>query len=131
MSHPHRTIIISPKFSSASWGINFTDNDDPRIAEDFDFCFDPFGRLMDDDEEKALEELQKKEVERVEQSKKRLQRLKASEEIWEQGLQRFRELKTLALRKKEPEDQGDDFVFRQLEPLLADDACFAKEAREM
>ncbi|KAG6854149.1 hypothetical protein C0991_010060 [Blastosporella zonata] len=104
-------------------GIDVTDNDDPRIAEvkdeDFDFCFVPFGRLMDDDEEKALEELQKKELERVEQLK-RMQRLKACEKIWEQGLQRLRELKTLALRKKELEDKEaenyrrDDFVFRRM-----------------
>ncbi|KAG6911319.1 hypothetical protein DXG01_000990 [Tephrocybe rancida] len=85
-------------------GIHVTDNDDPRIAqvkdEDFDFCFVPYGRLMDDDEENTLKELQKRESDRVEEAR-RTQRLKDCERIWEQGKQRLRELKTLATRKRD------------------------------
>ncbi|KAG6846033.1 hypothetical protein H0H87_006397 [Tephrocybe sp. NHM501043] len=89
-------------------GIHVTGNDDPRIDEvkdeDFDFCFVPFGRLMDDEEEKKLKELQDKEMARVREAK-RMQRLRACEKIWEQNQKRLRELRALAVRRKELEEE--------------------------
>ncbi|KAG6899064.1 hypothetical protein C0993_001260 [Termitomyces sp. T159_Od127] len=89
-------------------GIYVTGNDDPRIAEvkdeDFDFCFVPFGRLLDDEEEKALKDRQRAELDRVDEFR-RVQRLKDCEKIWDQGKKRLRELKTLALRRRELEDK--------------------------
>ncbi|KNZ76368.1 hypothetical protein J132_10647 [Termitomyces sp. J132] len=89
-------------------GIHVTGNDDPRIAEvkdeDFDFCFVPCGRLLDDDEEKTLQERQNAELDRVKELR-RTQRLKDCERIWEQGKKRLRELKTLAVRRRELEEK--------------------------
>ncbi|KAF5385214.1 hypothetical protein D9615_001115 [Tricholomella constricta] len=89
-------------------GINVTSPDDPRIAavkdEDFDFCFVPHGRLMDEEDEKALKERQKMELERLEQ-RQREERLRDCERIWEQGKERLREAKALAVRRREAEQQ--------------------------
>ncbi|KAG6851389.1 hypothetical protein H0H93_005787 [Arthromyces matolae] len=94
-------------------GIHVSGNDDPRIAEvkdeDFDFCFIPCGRLMDEEDEKALKERQREERERALEMR-RVQRLKDCERIWEQGKQRLRELKSLAVRRKELEEQQDPEV---------------------
>ncbi|RDB28657.1 hypothetical protein Hypma_016028 [Hypsizygus marmoreus] len=87
-------------------GIDVTSDDDPRIAavkdEDFDFCFVPHGRLMDEADEKALEERQRMEMERLEEMR-RADRLRALERIWEQEKRRLREAKALAQRRREKE----------------------------
>ncbi|KAF8079098.1 hypothetical protein FPV67DRAFT_1663750 [Lyophyllum atratum] len=89
-------------------GINVTSTDDPRIAEvkdeDFDFCFVPHGRLMDEEDEKALHERQRKESEKLEE-KRRIERLRDCERIWEQGKERLREAKVLAARRREAEEK--------------------------
>ncbi|KAG6830356.1 hypothetical protein H0H92_001149 [Tricholoma furcatifolium] len=92
-------------------GIHVTGNDDPRIAqvkdEDFDFCFVPFGPLLDEEEEKALKERQRAEMERVAELQ-RVQRLKDCEKIWELGKNHLRDMKILALRRKELEEKRRD-----------------------
>lgn len=89
-------------------GIEVTSDDDPRIAavqdEDFDFCFVPHGKLMDEADEKALLERQRKEMEKLEE-KRRAERLRACERIWEQEKRRLREARALALRRKEAEEK--------------------------
>ncbi|KAG5652928.1 hypothetical protein H0H81_003071 [Sphagnurus paluster] len=89
-------------------GIHVTAPDDPRIAavkdEDFDFCFVPHGRLMDDEDEKALQERQRQELERVSE-RRRLERLRDCERIWEQGKARLREAKALAKRLRDAEER--------------------------
>lgn len=87
-------------------GIEVTSDEDPRIAavqdEDFDMCFFPHGKLMDEADEKALFEQQRKESEKLAE-KRRQDRLRACERIWEQEKKRLREARALALRKKEGE----------------------------
>ncbi|KAJ3510024.1 hypothetical protein NLJ89_g4910 [Agrocybe chaxingu] len=75
-------------------GIEVTSDDDPRIAavqdEDFDFCFVPNGRLMDDRDEMMVKEMQAREVERIEECR-RLERLRTCERKWEEEKRRMRE----------------------------------------
>ncbi|GLB43505.1 hypothetical protein LshimejAT787_1400170 [Lyophyllum shimeji] len=89
-------------------GIDVTSPDDPRIAdvrdEDFDFCFVPRGRLMDEEDEKALQERQRRELEKLVE-KRRIDRLRDCERIWEQGKKRLREAKALAARRREAEEK--------------------------
>ncbi|KAG6874396.1 hypothetical protein C0995_015132 [Termitomyces sp. Mi166 len=113
-------------------GIHVTGNDDPRIAqvkdEDFDFCFVPYGRLLDDDEEKSLKERQRAELERV-QELRRTQRLKDCERIWDQGKKRLRELKTLAIRRKDLEEKRRAEEQRRSEESCMFDARFRRMSR--
>lgn len=85
-------------------GIEVTSDDDPRIAavqdEDFDFCFVPNGRLMDDRDEKAIKEMQAKELERLEQWR-RFDRLRTCERIWDDQKRRLREERLAAFRQRE------------------------------
>ncbi|KIJ97923.1 hypothetical protein K443DRAFT_681199 [Laccaria amethystina LaAM-08-1] len=86
-------------------GIEVTSDDDPRIAEvrdeDFDFCFVPNGGLMlDERDEKWMMERQREERERLDQ-KRRLERLKACEQIWVDVKRRLREERVMVLRRRE------------------------------
>lgn len=85
-------------------GIEVTSDDDPRIAavqdEDFDFCFVPNGRLMDDRDEKALKEMQTKELERLEE-RRRFERLRICERIWDDQKRRMREERLAVFRQRE------------------------------
>jgi hypothetical protein len=89
-------------------GIEVTSDEDPRIAavqdEDFDMCFFPHGKLMDDADEKALFEQQRKEREKAEE-RMREDRLRACERIWEQEKRRLREARALALKRKQAEEK--------------------------
>lgn len=100
--HLARVLLLKLK------GIEVTSDDDPRIAavrdEDFDSCFFPHGKLMDEADEKALFEQQRKEMEKVEE-KRREDRLRACERIWEQEKERLREARELALRRKEADER--------------------------
>lgn len=111
-------------------GIKVTSDDDPRIAavkdEDFDFCFVPHGRLMDDEDEKRLLERQKAELEMIEE-KRREDRLKACERIWVQEKRRLREATELARRKRELEaKQAEERVRIRKEKA---EAAFAERRR--
>ncbi|CAA7268065.1 unnamed protein product [Cyclocybe aegerita] len=85
-------------------GIEVTSDDDPRIAavqdEDFDFCFVPNGRLMDDRDEMMVKEMQAREVERIEECR-RLERLRTCERKWEDEKRRMREERLAVLRRRE------------------------------
>jgi hypothetical protein len=85
-------------------GIEVTSDDDPRIAavqdEDFDFCFVPNGRLMDDTDEKAIKDMQTKELERMEE-RRRFDRLRICEKFWEDQKRRFREERLAVFRLRE------------------------------
>ena len=85
-------------------GIEVTSDDDPRIAavqdEDFDFCFVPNGRLMDDTDEKAIKDMQAKELERLEE-RRRFDRLRICERIWDDQKRRFREERLAVFRLRE------------------------------
>ena len=85
-------------------GIEVTSDDDPRIAavqdEDFDFCFVPNGRLMDDSDERAIKEMQSKELERLEE-RRRFERLRTCERIWEDQKRRMREERLAIFRQRE------------------------------
>ena len=85
-------------------GIEVTSDDDPRIAavqdEDFDFCFVPNGRLMDDRDEKAIKEMQTKELERLEE-RRRFDRLRNCERIWDDQKRRLREERLAVFRQRE------------------------------
>ena len=89
-------------------GIEVTSDDDPRIAavqdEDFDLCFFPHGKLMDEADEKALFEQQRQEMEKLEE-RRRQDRLRACERIWEQEKERLREARAAAMRQKEEEEK--------------------------
>ena len=85
-------------------GIEVTSDDDPRIDavqdEDFDFCFVPNGRLMDDRDEKAIKEMQTKELERLEE-RRRFERLRTCERIWDDQKRRLREERLAVFRQRE------------------------------
>jgi hypothetical protein len=85
-------------------GIEVTSDDDPRIAavqdEDFDICFVPNGRLMDDTDEKFIKEMQTKELERLEE-KRRFERLRIWEKIWDEQKRKFREERLAVFRLRE------------------------------
>lgn len=85
-------------------GIEVASDDDPRIAavqdEDFDFCFVPNGRLMDDTDEKAIKEMQTKELERLEE-RRRFERLRICERIWDDQKRRLREERLAVFRQRE------------------------------
>ena len=85
-------------------GIEVTSDDDPRIAavqdEDFDFCFVPNGRLMDDRDEKAIKEMQTKELERLEE-RRRVERLRKCERIWDDQKRRLREERLAVFKQRE------------------------------
>lgn len=86
-------------------GIEVTSDDDPRIAEvrdeDFDFCFVPNGGLMlDERDEKWMMERRREERERLDQ-RRRLERLKACEQIWVDVQRQLREQKVMVLRRRE------------------------------
>ena len=85
-------------------GIEVTSDDDPRIAavqdEDFDFCFVPNGRLMDETDEKAIKEMQTKELERLEE-RRRFERLRICERIWDDQKRRMREERLAVFRQRE------------------------------
>ncbi|KAF8808047.1 hypothetical protein BYT27DRAFT_7211658 [Phlegmacium glaucopus] len=85
-------------------GIEVTSDDDPRIAavqdEDFDFCFVPNGRLMDESDEKAIKEMQTKELERLEE-RRRFENLRTCERIWDDHKRRMREERLAAFRQRE------------------------------
>ena len=85
-------------------GIEVTSDDDPRIAavqdEDFDFCFVPNGGLMDDRDEKAIKEMQTKELERLEE-RRRFERLRTCERIWDDQKRRLREERLAVFRQRE------------------------------
>ncbi|KAG5642174.1 hypothetical protein DXG03_003535, partial [Asterophora parasitica] len=98
-------------------GITVTAPDDPRIAavkdEDFDFCFVPNGRLMDEASEAALKDRQRRELEALEE-RRREERLRECERVWDMGKRRLREAKTAAASKRREEEQGR--MRRQLRP---------------
>jgi hypothetical protein len=85
-------------------GIEVTSDDDPRIAavqdEDFDFCFVPNGRLMDDMDEKNIKEMQTKELEHLE-NRRRFERLRICERIWDDQKRRLREERLAVFRQRE------------------------------
>ena len=85
-------------------GIEVTSDDDPRIAavqdEDFDFCFVPNGRLLDDRDEKVIKEMQTKELERLEE-RRRFERLRNCERIWDDQKRRLREERLAVFRQRE------------------------------
>ena len=85
-------------------GIEVTSDDDPRIAavqdEDFDFCFVPNGRLMDDADEKVIKQMQTKELERLEESR-RFERLRICEKIWDDQKRKLREERLAVFRHRE------------------------------
>lgn len=89
-------------------GIEVTSDDDPRIAavqdEDFDLCFFPHGKLMDEADEKALFEQQRQEMEKLEE-RRREDRLRACERLWEQEKERLREARAAAMRQREEEEK--------------------------
>ncbi|KAF9011119.1 hypothetical protein BDQ17DRAFT_1420547 [Cyathus striatus] len=90
----------------AAQGHRVTSDDDPRIAEvqdeDFDFCFIPHGKLMDEREEKIILERQREERER-EEEKRRVEKLRACGRMWEEQKRRLREERMLVLRRRELE----------------------------
>ncbi|KAF9469750.1 hypothetical protein BDZ94DRAFT_1243171 [Collybia nuda] len=59
---------------------------------------------MDEADEKALLEQQRKEIEKLEE-RRRAERLRACERIWEQEKRKLREAKALALRRKAEEER--------------------------
>ena len=85
-------------------GIEVTSDDDPRIAavqdEDFDLCFAPNGRLINDKDEKAIKEMQVKELERLEE-RRRVERLRICEKIWGDQKRRLREERLAVFRQQE------------------------------
>ncbi|KAF8640717.1 hypothetical protein AX17_000369 [Amanita inopinata Kibby_2008] len=89
-------------------GIEVTSNDDPRIAavqdEDFDVCFFPNGRLVSEEDEKAMLETQQRERERL-LEQKRLEQLRAREFIWEYEKCRLREERSRTLKRRQVEKQ--------------------------
>ena len=92
-------------------GIEVTSDDDPRIAavqdEDFDFCFVPNGRLMDDQDEKTIKEMQAREMERIEEMR-RVERLRNCERKWEDEKRRMREERVAVLKRRERKRQDDE-----------------------
>ncbi|KDR85562.1 hypothetical protein GALMADRAFT_369987 [Galerina marginata CBS 339.88] len=99
-------------------GIEVTSDDDPRIAavqdEDFDFCFVPNGGLLDERDEKAMREMQAREVERMEE-RRRQERLRHCERKWEEEKRRLREERMAVLRRREKKRLEDDDRRRKIE----------------
>jgi len=89
-------------------GIEVTSDDDPRIAavqdEDFDFCFVPNGRLMDDRDEKTIQEMQARELERIEEMR-RVERLRNCERKWEDEKRRMRDERVAVFQRREREER--------------------------
>ena len=116
-------------------GIEVTSDDDPRIAavqdEDFDFCFVPNGRLMDDRDEKAIKEMQTKELERLEE-RRRIERLRACERIWDDQKRRLREERLAVFRQRmEEEDRRrEQPQQRHEEPHRIQNAAIAENAAQ-
>ncbi|KAF9532108.1 hypothetical protein CPB83DRAFT_848360 [Crepidotus variabilis] len=85
-------------------GIEVTSDDDPRIAavqdEDFDFCFMPNGPLLNEQDEKALKEIQNREMERIEELR-RVERMRMCERKWIDEKQRLREQRIAEFRRRE------------------------------
>lgn len=86
-------------------GIEVTGDNDPRIAEvqdeDFDYCFAPNGGLvLDERDEKALQEMQRLEMQRLEE-RQRLDRLYRCGQKWTNEKRRMREERAMVLRHKE------------------------------
>ncbi|EAU92315.2 hypothetical protein CC1G_00534 [Coprinopsis cinerea okayama7 len=93
-------------------GIEVTDDNDPRIAEvqdeDFDFCFAPNGGLiMDAQDEKAIQERQRIELERMAE-RRRQEHLRMCEMKWEREKRRLREERKEVLRRKEMKRQEEE-----------------------
>ncbi|PPQ64332.1 hypothetical protein CVT26_002215 [Gymnopilus dilepis] len=99
-------------------GIEVTSDDDPRIAavqdEDFDFCFVPNGRLLDENDEKAMQEMQARERERLEEHR-RQERLRHCERKWEDEKRRLREERLAVLRRREQKRQEEEERRRRVE----------------
>ncbi|PPQ79857.1 hypothetical protein CVT25_002912 [Psilocybe cyanescens] len=97
-------------------GIEVTSDDDPRIAavqdEDFDFCFVPNGGLMNERDEKAMREMQAREVERLEE-RRRIERLRQCERKWEDEKKRLREERLAVLRRKEKKKLEEEHETRR------------------
>ena len=92
-------------------GIEVTSDDDPRIAavqdEDFDFCFLPNGPLLNEQDEKALKELQDRERRRIEELR-RVERMRQCERKWVEEKQRMREQRVAELRRRERKRQEEE-----------------------
>ncbi|KAF8956079.1 hypothetical protein BDZ97DRAFT_221650 [Flammula alnicola] len=92
-------------------GIEVTSDDDPRIAavqdEDFDFCFVPNGRLMDERDEKAMLEMQAREMALIEE-RRRVERLRNCQRKWEDEKRRMREERLAVLRRREKKRQEEE-----------------------
>ncbi|KAF8913221.1 hypothetical protein CPB84DRAFT_1742574 [Gymnopilus junonius] len=99
-------------------GIEVSSDDDPRIAavqdEDFDFCFVPNGRLMDENDEKVMKEMQAREVERLEEYR-RQERLRHCERKWEEEKRRLREERLAVIRRRELKKQEEEERRRRAE----------------
>lgn len=99
-------------------GIEVTSDDDPRIAavqdEDFDFCFVPNGRLLDDDDEKAVQELQARELARMEECR-RMDRLRTCERKWEEEKKRLRDERIAVLKRRERKQKEEEERRRRID----------------
>lgn len=97
-------------------GIEVTSDDDPRIAavqdEDFDFCFVPNGALMDEYDEKAMQEMQAREMALIEQ-RRRVLRLKDCERKFDDGKRRLREQRLASDRRRLKEQQQEEDARRR------------------
>ncbi|KAF9486428.1 hypothetical protein BDN70DRAFT_11598 [Pholiota conissans] len=97
-------------------GIEVTSDDDPRIAavqdEDFDFCFVPNGRLMDEKDEKAMQEMQAREMALIEQ-RRRIERLRDCERKWEEEKRRMREERLAMVKRRERRRQEEEDARRR------------------
>jgi len=112
-------------------GIEVTSDDDPRIAavqdEDFDFCFLPNGPLLNEQDELALKELQARELERIEESR-RVERMRMCERKWIEEKQRLREQRTNEFRRRERKRQEEEQ--RQHRTKEEERRRFAEEQRK-
>lgn len=92
-------------------GYEITSDDDPRIDDitddDFHSFFVPGGRLMDETDEKVVQELQARERAAYEQ-RRRLERLKDCGRKWELEKQRMRDERLAVLRRREKKVQEEE-----------------------
>ncbi|PPQ99503.1 hypothetical protein CVT24_005294 [Panaeolus cyanescens] len=99
-------------------GIEVTSDDDPRIAEvqdeDFDFCFVPNGRLLDENDEKVVLELQARELARMEENR-RMDRLRTCERKWEEEKKRLRDERMAVLKRRERKQKEEEERRRRAE----------------
>ena len=125
----HRAKVLLLKLK----GIDVTSDDDPRIAavqdEDFDFCFIPNGRLITDEEEKALLDARRREYKRRQWE----EQMRACEYVWDVAKRKMREerlwlqrRRDIEERRRAAEDAERQRVFREREAVIQEEKAVAK-----